>query len=357
MKLTRENYGIFIIDYFDGNLSEAEKEQLLLFLDANPDLKKEFTDLRKVTLSKPDVTFPDKEKLKVPAIQSAGQIDKDNYESFFILYHDGELKEGEDKELKLFLDKNPHLLKELELFGKIRLDKDKKVVFRDKAALKHKKPVTIQMAFVIAVAAMLLIYFGFRFLTPGKNEIHAPRQYTRMAALEVMPAMTLSLTVSSDASIRLKSQTKTEVPKTRPIIIQQIPVGMMASLDAPVHFDNSKADASLYTARNSRNTSAQPHPVVVEEVHNSLFADAVTRRIDKLAGLFAKHKREKMESNEHDKPFVQILENGVKTFNFLTNNDVVFVKTYNSKGSLTGYQLLSDNLQIDKNIHPVSNGD
>jgi len=60
MKLNRENYGIFIIDYFDGNLSKTESEQLLLFLDANPDLKKEFRDLEKVSLSKPEVAFPDK---------------------------------------------------------------------------------------------------------------------------------------------------------------------------------------------------------------------------------------------------------------------------------------------------------
>jgi hypothetical protein len=357
MKLNRENYGIFIIDYFDGNLSKTESEQLLLFLDANPDLKKEFRDLEKVSLSKPEVAFPDKEKLKIPAINSAGPINGDNYESFFVLYHDGELKEVENKELKRFLDNNPHLLKDLELFRRARIEKDPKVVFQNKAALKHKQPVTIRLAFTMAAAAMLLIYFGFRFLMPPETKTQAPPQYTRIAALEVMPAMTVSATLSSDETLRLKSQHKVEVPKTRPVIIQQIPIGTLASLDAPTHFENVKNHALLYASRsNRRNTAERPHPVVVEETHNSFFASALTRPIDKIAGLFAKRKREKKENNEHNKPFVQLLEGGVNTFNFLTNNDVVFVKTYDTKGNLTGYQLLSDNFKIDRNIQPEPNG-
>ena len=358
MKLDRENYGIFIIDYFDGNLSEAEKEKLLLFLDDNIDLKKEFKDFGKVTLSKPVITFPEKEKLKIPIIKATQLINKDNYESFFILFHDGELKEDEAKELVQFLDQNPHLSGELELFGKILLEKNTKVVFPNKVTLKHRKPVTLQIAFAVAMAAMFLMYFGFKFLLPGESNIPAAKQNYRMAALEILPAMTLSMTVTPTEALRIKSQPQHLIPEATPVIApKQAPMEMLASLDAPVHFDNLKStNTLLYASRAvTKKAPEQSHPVVVEETHNSLLASAFTRPIDRIAGYLALRKREKMNNETHDKPFVELLEGGVKTFNFLTNNDVLFAKTYNSKGNLTGYQLLSDNVNIDHNIRPASN--
>ncbi len=356
MEVNRENYGAFIIDYFDGNLSKAEREALLSFLAAHPDLKQEFTDLEKVSLSKPKVSFPGKETLKIPVIHSAGGINEDNYESFFVLYHDRELKEKENEDLTRFLDQNPHLLQELELFGKARIEKDRKVVFQQKAALKRKQPVTVRLAFTLAAAALLLIFFGIRFLMPTGDRIQKPRQYTRIAALETLPAMTVSATLSSNEILRLKRQPKVVIPRTRPVIIQQIPVGTLASLDAPVKFRQVKEHALLYASAKASKVVASPHPVVVEETHHSLLASTFGRPIDKLAGLFAKRKREKLENTDHNKPFVQVLESGVNTFNFLTNNDVVFVKTYDAKGNLKGYQLLGDNFNIDRNIQPESNG-
>ena len=356
MKLNKENYGIFIVDYFDGNLSESEKEMLLLFLDANPDLKEEFIDLDKVSLTRPQVSFPEKDKLKIPTIKPTRFINKDNYESFFVLFHDGELKADEAEDLKQFLDKNPHLTTQLESFEKIRLEKDEKVVFPNKASLKHKKPVTIQLSFAISIAAILLIYFGFKFLSPGKSNAPVTKQNYRVAALEMVPAMTLSATISTEEPLRLKSQPKTIISKTKlPVIQKQAPVKMLASLNMPIHFSTFNQGTMIALAGNTtKRHSEQPHPVVVEEDHRSLLASSVTNPIDKLAGYFALRKRAKKENKEHNKPFIQLLEGGVKTFNFLTNNDVLFVKTYNTKGDLTGYQVLSDNFQIDHNINPAS---
>lgn len=358
MKLNRENYGIFIIDYFDGNLSEAEKEQLLLFLDANPDLKKEFKNLDKVTLSKPVISFPEKEKLKIPEIKPTQDIHKDNYESFFVLFHDNELKAEEARELKTFLDKNPHLSKELELFGKIRLEKDEKVVFQGKAALKHRKPVTRQLAFVVAVAAMFLIYFGFKFLQPEKNKATEVKQHARILALEAVPTMTMSLPVISDGTLDLKPKQENVTSKKQvPIIRKQTPVKMLATLGIGIRLEDFRQNTNLFASTGTPDKEKEPtHPVIVNETHKSLLASTVMNPIDRLAGYIALRKREKMESDTHDKPFVKLLDTGVKTFNFLTNNDVLFVKTYNSRGNLTSYQLLSDDFNIDHNYTPAPNG-
>ena len=45
MKINRNNYEMYFIDYLDGVLSPDLVSELLLFLDENPDLKEELSDL------------------------------------------------------------------------------------------------------------------------------------------------------------------------------------------------------------------------------------------------------------------------------------------------------------------------
>ena len=49
MKITRDNYQAYILDYFEGTLSVQEKESLLAFLNAHPDCRKEFEEFENMT--------------------------------------------------------------------------------------------------------------------------------------------------------------------------------------------------------------------------------------------------------------------------------------------------------------------
>ena len=51
MKITRDNYQAYILDYFEGTLSVQEKESLLAFLNAHPDCRKEFEEFENISLS------------------------------------------------------------------------------------------------------------------------------------------------------------------------------------------------------------------------------------------------------------------------------------------------------------------
>ena len=42
MKINRNNYEIFFVDYSDGKLSENQIENLMAFISLNPDLEEEF---------------------------------------------------------------------------------------------------------------------------------------------------------------------------------------------------------------------------------------------------------------------------------------------------------------------------
>ena len=50
MKITRDNYESFFIDYIEGNLPENMIDQFLDFLNQNPDLKEELHLFEEVNL-------------------------------------------------------------------------------------------------------------------------------------------------------------------------------------------------------------------------------------------------------------------------------------------------------------------
>ncbi|CAN5608360.1 hypothetical protein BH11BAC1_BH11BAC1_02480 [soil metagenome] len=62
-------------------------------------------------------------------------ISKNNYESFFLDYHEGNLSEELKKEVRVFLDSNPELKEEFESFEIISLS-EKSIVFSGKEKLK-----------------------------------------------------------------------------------------------------------------------------------------------------------------------------------------------------------------------------
>ena len=50
MEINRQNYEQYFIDYLDGKLNEKQVGILMSFLEFNPDLKVEFTDIEKMSL-------------------------------------------------------------------------------------------------------------------------------------------------------------------------------------------------------------------------------------------------------------------------------------------------------------------
>jgi hypothetical protein len=76
MKISRENYEIWFIDWMENKLSGEQLDKLSIFLIENPDLKKEFDDLSELAIDPPSETFHWKGLLKRdPSEIPSGQFD------------------------------------------------------------------------------------------------------------------------------------------------------------------------------------------------------------------------------------------------------------------------------------------
>jgi len=137
MEINRDNYEAFILDYAEGTLSVEEMAELLVFLEANPDLRSAFEDFENIEVPCPkEVSFGQKDLLKKSLDETVG-INGTNYEHYLVAALEGDLNAEEQVLLKQFLVKNPALNKEQSLFEKTLLAPDKNIVFRNKLSLKR----------------------------------------------------------------------------------------------------------------------------------------------------------------------------------------------------------------------------
>ena len=136
MDINRNNYEVYMIDYLDGNLSPEKVDELMVFLDKNPDIKEEAEGLD-MTLPEEEeqsITFDDKAALKQPNPKKES-IQEENYETWLIAFVEGNLTPDEEARLDTYLKQNPEKQKELKLFKATKLQPEE-ITLDDKSHLK-----------------------------------------------------------------------------------------------------------------------------------------------------------------------------------------------------------------------------
>lgn len=174
MKITRENYAVFAIDYLDGTLSPEMAEAFLSFLDQHPDLSEEFSGLSMLeALSAEHTEMPVKELLKQNYDLDALNINGQNTDYYFIAYFEGDLTEAGMHNVMAFVERNPEVKNSFELFAKTGLQRDNSIVYPLKANLKKKAivPLWVKLAPVAALAATILLLISVYFRIEPSTEV------------------------------------------------------------------------------------------------------------------------------------------------------------------------------------------
>ncbi len=166
MIINRENYEAFFLDYYEGNLTESQADELMDFLAQHPDLREEFESFELVFL--PDdlnMFMPGKDEIKKPENAKPGSYYLDKQ---MIAYFEGDLDEESSSALLAAVAKDPVLQKEFALFSKVRLQPEKGILFAGKSGLKR-YPLGAFMPAIqrFAVAAAVIAFLaGIFFMMP-----------------------------------------------------------------------------------------------------------------------------------------------------------------------------------------------
>ena len=180
MKINRENYEIYFVDYLDGKLNAADKEAVCQFISENPDLEKELANLEKMILEPEEVEFSGKKKMKKNEHSSENSEADDNK---FVAYFEGDLSKNEAHAFYSKVQNNDKLKKEYKLFSKVFLKPDLSIVFPEKQKLKKQAKV-ISMRNMALTAASIAAALFFVFIIMKESGNNLPMQATTDPAIK-----------------------------------------------------------------------------------------------------------------------------------------------------------------------------
>ncbi len=283
MKITRHNYEEYFILYLDNELSSADRREVELFVQQNPDLKAELDILFQSQLSvDTDVVFNGKESLLK---SESVTIKEDNYEEWLLSYIDNELPGAEKTMLEKFVAERPAIKKELEVLQKTKLQPEN-IVFRDKSILYRREEKVRVIAINwrrIAIAASLVLAVGTAAVVLFKSNEEKPADIANVENRKVVPAQQNSTPASPAVKEEIQDTDPAEQPlavvPAEPIQAETANTKKSAVVDNPVKSDtrvkeNNVADIinkeELAVVPEKKKSNDLPEPVYNPNVINNI---------------------------------------------------------------------------------------
>lgn len=210
MKINRDNYEPFFLDYLEGNLKEEMIDQFLDFLELNPDLKEELQLLDRINLKEEEIVFSGKDQLYKSVTDEKAAL-----ENKFVALLEGDLDEDEQKSFGNYLASQPELQKEYLQFTKTRLIPDSEIIYSNKQKLHRKSGSVIFMNWALRAAAVIAVIWGINSLIQTGNQ---PQPTVKnMIVAEVKPKQSVPAEKPKETATKPVIQENPEVrPKPTP---------------------------------------------------------------------------------------------------------------------------------------------
>ncbi len=364
-RINRNNYESYLIDWMEGNLDVQTGEELMLFLDDNPDIKEELEEFENVFLEPESVEFSKKSILKKNRIIPADNINEDNFETFFIAWYENDLSLKEQNDVEQFVLANPFLKKEFELFGSLMVSLDEKVVYDNKELLYHRKKV-IPLFWISSAAAVLLVLITvFGLLKYSSTQQALPNrsrtisQVSEPAKTESTPNAAVPQAENQNSSI-VAQKTSAKAPalkppgnnrKTAPVVLtthrrtKTRPYTMLneiTSSNVNIKLTNDDVYCKFKYKRHLKDVSSSK-----PEKRKSLVGKV-------LAGLFkdAKTKANSMIPKNNDEPLLaKVFDGGAHVLNNYTGTGANVTKYYDNQGNLVAYHFSGGQINFNKKFN------
>ena len=179
MEINRQNYERFIIDFIDGKLNEEEVGILKSFLDFNPDLKEEFTDIEKMCLKPGTEFFSGKENLLKSESDLTREAILKDFEMYCISSMENDIADEDEVKFQEILQDDPDREAVFRVYQSARLLPDESIVYSGKAKLKKRyigTPMRVIMPAAAAVALLLILLQIFTFRNSADQNLAGPDQ-------------------------------------------------------------------------------------------------------------------------------------------------------------------------------------
>lgn len=150
--ITRSNFETYLVDYWDGQLTPAQTELLMRFLEENPDLKQLADGAEVFSVSSIPVSFDDKDLLRKT------EVNETTVDEFLVAELEQQLMPHQENELHRFLAAFPAYENDRKLYALTRLKADKALVYPNKKELKKGAvvPMWVRYSSVAAAACIVL---------------------------------------------------------------------------------------------------------------------------------------------------------------------------------------------------------
>lgn len=355
MKINRNNYETFLIDYIDGKLDTSQEAELLLFLKSNPDIQEEFTEFENIPLQSDNISFIDKEKLKKVPIHAVAGIGEENFGQCFVAYCEGDLAPQEQDDLLHFLSKNAQLKPDFEIHKKLKLEPDQTIFYLKPEELKRRPAIAAWWWSGSAIAAAIALFFTLINLLNTEEGFHENQSLhivhldskSDVQLINTPSYSQLSARVPIPIQIRNSANESEQLSKFNIVNFTTIDSKLIA---LKLNDDSHKPEALKPMLTNEFITLANNEPVQKEKRKN-IFGRILKRQVELLAEKSpVKNKKDKSS----DPAFVRFLDGSITAFNTVTGSEVEMKKAYNKEGELTHYQVEGEVLSLNRNI-PASN--
>jgi hypothetical protein len=347
MKINRNNYEIYFLDYFEGELQKEQIDELMQFLEANLDLKKEFSMFENISIDMDDDRHieldPDIKNSFKKEETNLSAINLQNYTNFFIAYHEDDLQENIKKDVEIFVENNKQLESEFLLFGKLQLKPDTHITYPKKQSLKQGRKLffpTSLLRYAASLAAIMVIAYSYFYLynhmgadsfnngnmSSSRNnshvlEKHMTHTHTYDKQIEIQ---------NTDMQLYSQKNSPTETVEYRQIsplttqhnhkLTQQLASNLPLEIKKRDEFTevyNSLLLRQLQDEENQYTDDTNTEPRLFDRVISLVNGDyeGATQQISQINGW-------------------QVAEYGIRGFNFLTNKDFDFKVKNNDAGEI-----------------------
>lgn len=363
MKPERSNYEIWLIDYFDGTLDADQVEQLMGFLDENPDLKEEYADNLPFNLKAANDTFINKSVLK----KSFSDLSDEQFELLCISALEHDLTDAQMSDLEKMIEGEPEKRKTLDFYKKAILVAPE-MKFRNKSGLRKLSEAQkiIRLTVIGLSAAAGIALFVTLFNIQGKKEaIEVPvvaagirrdpgKEDGPSPLLSLKPQLTLSAEAlaKADEAGPAKEEVVVSNPASKSEVVGEVPALAPEVVHEKIARLDFKQDVSLVTEISwnisAVNQIALQSPVIFEKPG--------------LNGLVAKFFRERItKSGTTESGSIkgyEIADAGIIGLNKLFGWQMSLKPTRNNKGELTSLyfssRILKFNAPVKRSQEDVS---